>query len=164
MEPSRRAKPTKSIPITGLSLYVDEQKKIMEAEYPELTRMDIYKMLHAQWDEMDPDSRAKYERRADYVRRTEARKEFYQKKKVRSGDGPLRAISAFSMFLKKRHIEIKECNPELTLTERVKHIGAEWNSMSRADKQPFVNMAKRETRKIRKGASDEAEESTSEEA
>ena len=156
-----RGKRTKSIPITGLSIFIAEMKPTLELSHPQLTKMDIFKLLHEQWDELDPEIRAKYEKRADYGRRTEARRQFYQKKKLKTEeDDNSSKISPYSVFLKMRHMEIKETNPDLTLTERVKSIAAEWNAMSRVDRLPFVNLAKRETRKIRKPPSDEDQPSS----
>lgn len=155
MESSSRRSRTKSIPITGLSIFIAETKPLLEETHPQLTKMDIFKLLHEQWDELAPDLRAKYERKADYGRRTEARRAFYDKKKGKNDDNGGSIISAYSVFLKKRHEEIKETNPEMTLTERAKSIAAEWKSMSRDDRSPFVNLAKRETRKMRKPPSDE---------
>ena len=155
MESSSRRNRTKTLPITALSIFIAETKPLLEETHPQLTKMDIFKLLHEQWDELAPDLRAKYERKADYGRRTEARRAFYDKKKGKNDDNGGSIISAYSVFLKKRHEEIKETNPEMTLTERAKSIAAEWKSMSRDDRSPFVNLAKRETRKMRKPPSDE---------
>lgn len=146
---TRRKRKTKVIPITGLSLFIAETKPIVEAEQPELTKMEVCKFLNEQWEELDDDIRKGYEKRADYDRRTEARREFYQKKK-KTRNRMKGAISAYSVFLKARHAALKESNPEMTLSERTKTIAGEWNSMSKEDRIPFVNLAKRETRKIRK--------------
>jgi hypothetical protein len=55
MERSRRLGKAKihSIPITGLSIFIAEQKPQLEAEHPELLKLGIFAFLSQQWERLD---------------------------------------------------------------------------------------------------------------
>lgn len=141
---------TKSIPITGLSLFIAEKKPELESSDLHLTKMEIFKSLHDQWATLDQDVKQSYERRADYSRRTEARRKCFERRKEKTPNRSKSTISAYSIFLTKRQEELKKSNPELTLSERTRMIAKEWSETPKNDRVPYVNMAKRETRKMRK--------------
>lgn len=147
---SKHGERTKSIPITGLSLFIAEKKPELEAKESHLTKMEIFKCLNDQWATLEQDVKQSYERRADYSRRTEARRQCYERRKAKTPNRSRSTISAYSIFLKQRQEELKKSNPELTLSERTRMIAKEWNDTPKSDKVPYVNSAKRETRKMRK--------------
>jgi hypothetical protein len=150
----------KSIPITGRSIFISERKTQIESDNSEMTKLEIFRMLGDQWDQMDGTTRSKYEKKADYLRRTESRKTSFARKHKK--DGNEARISAFSIFTRERHEVLKKENPELTLTDRGRLISNEWKLMSKLDKIPFINVAKRETRSIRRSLPSEDSESSEE--
>jgi hypothetical protein len=58
------------------------------------------------------------------------------------------------MFVKSRHEALKQTDPDLSVTERSQQIAQQWRAMPERQKMPFVNEAKRETRKMRKQSDD----------
>jgi hypothetical protein len=64
-------------------------------------------------------------------------------------------VSAYSVFSRDRQESLKQSNPELTLSDRTAQISAEWKKMLSADKIPFLNAAKRETRTMQRHSVDE---------
>jgi hypothetical protein len=155
--PRGPAKPkTHSIPITGLSLFVVEQRPALEAQHLELAKLEVFRLLNHQWEQLDDATRAGYERKADYSRRSRSRQESTAKKKTRF-DTSTSKVSPYSMFLRSQHNLLKQISPELSVTERSREIAAEWANMSERQKMPYVNEAKRETRKLRKIPDDDEE-------
>jgi hypothetical protein len=145
---------THSIPITGLFLFVSETKAEVEGQNPGLTRLEIFTMLNSRWAQLDAATREKYERKADYSRRTESRRKLLAHRKESRGS-PRQHVSAYSVFLRRQHEQLKQTDPDLTVSQRAQTIGELWRTMPKSDKIPFVNEAKRETRKLRKVAIDE---------
>jgi hypothetical protein len=110
--------------------------------------------MNQQWEGLDHDIKLQYERKADYMRRSEARRTTTQK----SRDSPERQrppITGYSIFLSERHHSLKMDDPALTLTQRSTQIEAEWAGMSKSDKRRYINTAKRETRKFRQSPDEE---------
>jgi hypothetical protein len=103
---------------------------------------------------LDNETKLIYERKADYARRVETRRTSSTKGKDDSGEHTS-SVSPYSIFLKERHKLLKESNPEMTLTQRAEEIKSEWSSMSQKQKISFINMAKRETRKLRRTSGDD---------
>jgi HSP90 family molecular chaperone len=153
--PPRPPKPkTKSIPITGQSLFVAERTPIVEKQNPDLTRVQLYALMNDEWMKLDDVTRAAYERKADYSRRTESRRESSLDREKLQDDSESK-VSAYSMFVKKRHELLKETNPEMTVSDRAKTIAQMWAGLSKPEKLPYVNEAKRETRKLQSESPEE---------
>jgi hypothetical protein len=110
--------------------------------------------MNEQWAQLDPDIKLQYEKRADYLRRSEARKVTTTKRDdaVDSGGTP---ITGYSIFVRERHNSLKLAQPELSLSQRSAEISAEWTTMAATDRRTFINIAKRETRKFRHISDDE---------
>jgi hypothetical protein len=116
-----------------------------------MTRLEIFALMNDQWAALDKATKCVYERRADYARRVESRRR-------RSGErepSTCAKVSAYSVFVNRSHEMLKESNPEMSVGERSTAIAALWAKMSFADRVPFVNEAKRQTRKLRKASDDE---------
>jgi hypothetical protein len=139
---------SKTIPVTGISLFVQEKRAEFEASNPDLTKLQVFNSMNQQWEEMDHDMKLQYERKADYLRRSEARRTTTQKRRD-PGESERPPITGYSIFLRERHHSLKIDDPGLTLTLRSIQIGAEWAGMSKSDKRRYINTAKRETRKFR---------------
>jgi hypothetical protein len=149
---SRRSrKKSTAIPITGLSIFVQDTKPSLEADHPEMTKLEVFNTLNAKWAELDQDAKLQYERRADYSRRTESRKAARPKQ---SDLNPV-PVTAHAIFVKERHRALKEEHPEMTVTERASLIAVEWGRMTKSEKGPFVILAKRETRKFQRATEEE---------
>jgi hypothetical protein len=148
LKPQPRPK-THSIPITGHSLFVSETKPSVELQNPGLTRLELFALMNTLWTQLDAATRDKYERKADYCRRTESRRKLFAKRK-RLNAPTRRFISAYSVFVSSQHERLKRTNPELTLGGRATTIAELWATMARSDKRPFINEAKRQTRRLRK--------------
>jgi hypothetical protein len=152
---SRRSKPkSRSIPVTGISLFVQETKPAFEADHPEMRKIEVFNSLNQQWDDLDGPMKLQYEKRADYIRRAEARKAT-QVKHSRSPDPDQSPVRGYAIFVKDRHHSLKEASPEMTVSDRSAKIAEEWRTMSKSEKLRFINIAKRETRKIRRISSEE---------
>jgi hypothetical protein len=156
----RPGRKTLSIPITGRSLFISEAKTPIESDNPDITRLELFRVLGAQWDQMDDTERAKYEKKADYLRRTMSRTGSSAHKDDTAERRP--KISAFSVFTREQHELLKQSQPELTVTDRASMIAGLWKAMSKSDKIPFINAAKRETRSIRRPLPEEESESDDE--
>jgi hypothetical protein len=150
----RAPKKSNVIPITGLSLFAAEKKTSIEADWPDLTKLEVFTMINQRWDELDNETKLQYERKADYARRTETRRISLTKRKDDSVENAS-MITPYSVFLRTRHHELKKSNPGMTVTQRAEQIKSEWSSMSREQKISFINMAKRETRKFRRTSMDD---------
>lgn len=149
MRTSRRSRPkSKTIPVSGLSVFGQEQKAEFEAAHPDLTKLQVFNAMNQHWMELDPHMKLSYERKADYLRRSEVRKAT-----ARNTRDPLGSeqppITGYSIFVRERHQSLKIADPSLTLSQRSARITAEWTGMSKAGKQPYINIAKRETRRLR---------------
>jgi hypothetical protein len=156
------AKPkTCSIPITGLSLFFAERRPPLEAQHPELAKLEVFRVLNHQWGQLDDATRANYERKADYSRRSRSRQASAEKKKTGPDRSALK-VSPYSMFLRSQHDILKRTSPDLSVTERSRESAARWAMMSEQQKMPYVNEAKRETRKLRKmpDGDDESDDSS----
>jgi hypothetical protein len=105
---------------------------------------------------MDVNARATYEKKADYLRRTESRKASAAWKHDSLENEA--KVSAFAIFSKERHEVLKQDSSELTVTDRARVIANEWKVMSKLDKIPFINAAKRETRRMRSSIADDDSE------
>jgi hypothetical protein len=160
MERSRRlGKPkSHSIPITGLSIFITERKSQLEVQHPELLKLGIFALLCQQWERLDTTTRARYERKADYSRRTQSRRERTVKVKKRmAADTSVLKVSPYSVFTKRQHEALKSIHPEMSVTERSQQIADQWTKMTKQQKVAYVNESKRETRKLRK-ISDDSED------
>jgi hypothetical protein len=147
---------TASIPITGRSVFISERKTQIESDNPGMTKLELFRILGAQWDQMDDTNRANYEKKADYLRRTVSRTSSAARKADAREKQP--KISAFYVFTQEQHERLKQTQPELTVTDRATMIANLWNAMSKFDKIPFVNAAKRETRTLRRRFPEEESE------
>jgi hypothetical protein len=154
MASSKRPEPkTSAIPITGRSIFISEAKTQVGSDTADLTKLDIMHMLNEQWDQMDDTMKKKYEKRADYLRRVESRRSSTAEQWT-----PAPKISAFSVFMRQQHEALKKTNADLTVTDRAVFIADQWKLMSKPDKIPFINAAKRETRTMRRRFPDEESE------
>jgi hypothetical protein len=149
---SRKARP-RAIPITGVSLFIAEKKADAAQSHPQLTKLQLVALLNHQWEALDDATKISYQRKADYARRTLSRRQH----KTRNEQKQSR-VSPYSIFVRGQHDTLKRTNPELTVGDRAKLIAAEWNNMPQSDKIPYVNAAKRETRKLRKVSTEEESE------
>jgi len=152
---SRRPKATRHIPITGISVYMEEMKIPLQESEPTLTRMEICAALNDQWSRFDEEIKAMYERQADYMRRAVARKVAFRKRRLSRASRGQARISSYSIFLRVMHESLKEGNPEMTLSMRAAAIAQAWHEMPKGERLPFVNTAKRENRKMRQQSVDE---------
>jgi hypothetical protein len=161
MADRKRPEPkSKSIPITGRSIFISEAQAQIELDHPEMRKLEIFRLLGNQWDHMGDTERSAYEKRADYSRRAESRKTTSARR--REPGGSEAKISAFSVFSKERHGALKQSSPQLTLAQRSQIIADEWKQLSKSDKTPFINIAKRETRSIRRSLPDDDSDELSE--
>jgi hypothetical protein len=110
--------------------------------------------LNSQWAQLDEAIKDKYERRADYSRRTESRLTLLAKRKKCSGANESK-VPAYSIFVRQKHEQFKQSNPEMTVSDRSRAISELWEHLSNSDKIPFINAAKRETRKMRRISDEE---------
>jgi hypothetical protein len=145
---------SKAIPVTGISLFVQEKRAEFEASNSDLTKLQVFNGMNQQWAELDHDIKLQYERKADYLRRSEARRATTRKKSD-SAESERPPMKGYSIFLRQRHHSLKTEDPGLTLTQRSELIAAEWAGMSKADKRVYINTAKRETRKFRRSSEEE---------
>jgi hypothetical protein len=154
MRRSNPKKKGKMIPITGLSLFVSEAKPSLEADIPGLGKLEVFRILNQQWDELENEKKLEWEKRADYCRRTEARR-LSKTDRVDILEDQPSAITGYSIYLRERHNTLKKTNPEMTLSNRAQQIQSEWSSMTAEQKRVFINIAKRETRRVRHIVPDE---------
>jgi hypothetical protein len=139
---------THSIPITAQRLFIAERQSDVEKAHPDLTRVQMLSFINDEWAQLDTATRAEYERRADYLRRTESRRRSLQCQTDIEEDGESK-ITPYSMFVQSHHEVLKRTNPEMTVGERATAISKIWTGMSHAERLPYVNEAKRETRRLR---------------
>jgi hypothetical protein len=145
---------SRAIPITGISLFIAGWKAEITQTHPELTTVQVFAFLNDQWNTLDDATKETYERKADYSRRMESRRRHMNaKKKNRS------KVPPYSVFTRARHESLKITSPEMTVSERSKVIATEWKMISPADKIPFINAAKCETRKMQRVSVDEESDS-----
>lgn len=147
---------SRSIPITGLSIFIAERKPQLEAQHSELPKLAIFALLNQQWQHLDTATRAQYERKADYSRRSQSRRERAAKKRMTADRSALK-VSPYSVFAKRQHETSKSTHAAMSVTERSQHIADQWTKMTKQQKVSYVNESKRETRKLQK-MSDEYED------
>jgi hypothetical protein len=143
------------VPVSGISIFLREKKPDFEASHSDLTRLQVFNAMNEQWTNLDPNMKLLYERKADYLRRSEARKATAANTED-TLDSTRAKITSYSIFVRERHHSLKEEHPELSLSQRTAEITAEWGRMTPDQKRTFVINAKRETRKFRR-ISDEEE-------
>jgi hypothetical protein len=146
----RRGPRSRQIPITGISLFIAEHKTAALHNHPELSKVQLFARLNDDWNTLDDSTKESYQRRADYSRRIETRKQHKA-----SNDCKQSKVSAFAVFTRERHKSLKKTNPEMTVGIRAQVIATEWKTMSPAGKVPFINSAKRETRKMQSRSAEE---------
>jgi hypothetical protein len=138
-------------------MFVQEKRGEFEASHSDFTKLQVFSAMNQQWMDLDHDSKLQYERKADYLRRSEARKATARKRRdpTESEQPP---ITGYSIFLRERHHSLKIGDSGLTLTQRSTQIAAEWSGMSKSEKRTYINISKRETRKFRRTPDDEEAE------
>ena len=62
------------------------------------------------------------------------------KKAKKPSDGPKKPKSGFMFYSQERRVTLKEEQPSLSITDASKVIGAEWKSLSDADKQKYLDL------------------------
>jgi hypothetical protein len=137
------------IPITGISIFLEEQKAEAAKTHPELTKVQLLAYLNDQWRTLDDASRSHFMRKADYSRRIESRN-----RHRRSGASQKCKVTPYHVFVREQHEALKLTDPELTLSGRIQVIASAWRAMTSADKAAFINAAKRETRWMRQTGDD----------
>jgi hypothetical protein len=141
---------SRQIPITGISLFIAEHKAAARQSHPELSKAQLFARLNEDWNALDDAAKEAYQRRADYARRVVSRNGDKD-----SSDDKQPKVSAYSVFTRERHKSLKTTNPEMTVGIRAQAIAAEWKTMSPAGKVPYINAAKRETRKMQAPSAEE---------
>jgi hypothetical protein len=141
---------SKDIPITGISLFIADRKAEEGEEHQELSKLQLFSFLNDQWNALNDSTKETYERRADYARRAQSRRVSKTKGKQRR----LKA-SAYSCFARDRHEALKLSSPEFMLRDRAQLIATEWETMDHNAKLPFINAAKRETRRMQRRDSED---------
>ena len=61
-------------------------------------------------------------------------------KKAKKTDGPKKPKSGFMFYSQERRVTLKGEQPSLSITDASKVIGAEWKSLSDADKQKYLDL------------------------
>jgi hypothetical protein len=146
----RQGARSRSIPITGVSLFIAERKLKAGQDHADLTKVQLFSLLNDEWNALDNQTKEAYERRADYSRRIESRRA--HRSTNRSDQS---RVSPYSVFTRDRHESLKKTSPEMTVGDRAQLIAVEWKSMAAADKIPFINAAKRETRRMQRESAEE---------
>jgi hypothetical protein len=157
----RQGPRSRSIPITGVSLFIAERKVKASQDHTDLTKVQLFALLNDEWNGLDSATKETYERRADYSRRIESRRVHRSTKQSHQS-----RVSPYSVFMRDRHELLKKSSPEMTVGDRAQLIAVEWKTMAAVDKIPFINAAKRETRKMQRRSveEDSAEESESQDS
>ena len=137
--------------VSPWSIFVELYKPIFTQMYPNESKMEIYKHLRKKWNQFDDEDKHAYIEKANFKNRAVVRLNNQKLKKVKHDR---KTVSAYSLFVEENHKELKVEKPEMSLTERTKFIAEKWKSLSHEQKRPYMNMAKRKTRKMQKCSSE----------
>ncbi|OHT00938.1 HMG box family protein [Tritrichomonas foetus] len=156
----KRAKRSNDVPnlVTPWSIFVDLYKPIYNQQYPNESKMGIYRMLKNKWDTFDDNDKKVYITKAKNYRRSVIRLDTMRNKIDKKKDI---TVSPYSLFVEEMHKQLKDGDPSMSLIERTKLIDAIWKGMSKEEKVPYVNAAKRKMRAILRKANDEEEDESS---
>ena len=159
MKPKSKKKNEMTVPISVWSTFVKDRRPILEEEFPQASSMEIIRKLHDIWDNLTDEQMSSYRQKAENKRRTYVRLTKVRKGSDESLDGAPRKkrVTPYAVFLQRKHVQLKENCPDMSLSERTKTIADMWRAMSRDEKVSYVNQSKRETRKMQKRSFEEEE-------
>ena len=131
------------------------------SDYPQASSMEIVKRLHDIWDNMTEEEMQLYSQKAENKRRT-----YVRLTKVKKDPDDLvvsgkKRVTPYAVFLQRKHVQLKESCPDMSLSERTRTIAEMWKALPKDEKISYINQSKRETRKMQKPS---FEEEDSEEA
>lgn len=147
------------VPISAWSCFVDEHKPLVQAQYPNESKMEICHKLQEIWTNAEDEFKKKYQKKAQCAYRLYARS---QKKLDKDSDNvdnndeddDIKSkkkkikVPAYSLFVEEKQNQLKNECPTMSLKERAELIASMWNNLSQKDKIPYINLSKKATRKI----------------
>lgn len=160
-------------PSTSYFLYMADVREKAKAENPEASTTQLSIMLGQRWRELPAEEKKVYEQRAakdkerykkedaiwrrdhpEEVAQVEAEKAGKRKDKKKRGQreegAPKRALTAYIFFTNKHREETKKANPEASITDLSKLMGAKWKSLTDAEKEPYQKMAEKDKVRYKK--------------
>ena len=155
---SKKHKKSK-VPISAWSCFVDEQKPLLQTQYPNESKMEICHKLQEIWEKSDEEMKKKYQKRAQCAYRLYARSQKkhekdsdYEDIHIKNTDIKMKKRKAkvppYSLFVEEKQNQLKNECPTMSLKERAELIASMWNNLSPKDKIPYINQSKRASRKI----------------
>jgi len=154
-KPSKKKKSKIKRPLSAFMFFGKDERSVIVKEMPQLSFAQVGRELGVRWKALPEERKQKYIdlNKADKVRYAEAMKNAppessgdenaakpaRKKKKVRDPNCPKRPKSAYFFFMDKWRQIIATENPTMAVKDRSKLLGAKWNSLSDAEKQPFKN-------------------------
>lgn len=157
MSSKKHKKP--NVPITPWSCFVDEQKPLLQSQYPNESKMEICHKLQEMWKNSDEEFKKKYQKKSQCAYRLYARSQKkldkdsdyndmnIDDKHIKSKKKKLK-VPAYSLFVEEKQKQLKNECPTMSLKERAELIASMWNNLSPNDKIPYNNLSKKATRKI----------------
>ena len=148
-----------NVPISAWSCFVDEQKPLLQAQYPNESKMEICHKLQEMWTNSDEEFKKKYQKKAQcayrlYARSQKKHEKDYDYYDINKDYSDIKSkkkkpkVPAYSLFVEEKQNQLKNECPTMSLKERAELIASMWNNLSPSDKIPYNNLSKKATRKI----------------
>lgn len=132
------------------------KEKINKAKEAAVLRKKKDAETTKQLKEKQREKQRREKEKEEQQRKLEKIKEQKQKEKEKKAARPKRAKSAYVLFMTSSFAAVKKVNPNDRASDIAKKIGKKWNSMSDAEKKPFVEEAKKDAERYLKDKAEAA--------
>uniref|UniRef100_A0A7S2F6D7 FACT complex subunit SSRP1 n=1 Tax=Octactis speculum TaxID=3111310 RepID=A0A7S2F6D7_9STRA len=141
-------------------LYSNSVRADIKAANPSVPPTEIMKLVAASWNSLDDEGKVKwkeeegvdklrheqemmaYEPSAEFLATsTEAPK---SKKKKKDPNAPKKPTTTYFAYIAEKRAQVKIENPDASVTDVSKLLGAQWKALSAEDKAPFEEMARKD--------------------
>ena len=139
---------------------MNERRGKFREENPEMKMGQITQALTEVWKKLNDQERKKYEDmnvadKARYEKELEEAggkpSKAAQKKAEKDGSGaPKKPLSAYFLFLNDNRQKIRDANPDLSMCEQTKLMGAKYRELNEKDKAHYDSLAKRDKERYEK--------------
>ena len=122
-------------------LFMGDVREQVKAEHPEYNIGQIAKHIGGMWRECSASKKAPYERQAKKLKEQYHIDRANYLEEKNDPNKPKRPQSSYFLFMGSVRATVKAENPQYTIGEIAKHIGAMWKQLSARERSPFEQEA-----------------------
>ncbi len=136
-------------PSSAFILYMNDNRERIKAQNPNATFGELSKIGSAEWKQVKPVVKSKYEKLAEqdkvryeremsnYVPSPEDKK----KRKKKDPNAPKKAKSAYIFYVNAKMAKARKDNPDLAMPQIISLIADNWKDLNEKEKKPYYDMA-----------------------